>query len=119
VPLYCFTCQNCGNTFERHASIQHPPLWRKCSVCGKRASRNIIAEHCDGTVDSQMREYSMDGSTGTRLYAASYLPSQIEEAKRKHPGRDFRLVNGCYLPVIRNRRDKLHYLKEHGFVEYD
>jgi len=83
------------------------------------AQHSIILDHNGGNADSQMMDYSMDGPNGTRLYTASYLPTQTEEMKKKHPGRDFKFRNGCFLPVIKNRRDKLQYLKERGFVELD
>jgi hypothetical protein len=92
----------------------------KCPKCGRMANQNLLVQHSSGGIDSQMREYTMEGACGTRLYGASYLPQQLEDAKKKHPNRRFRLVNGCYLPVIRHRRDKLQYLKEYGnYVEYD
>ncbi len=91
----------------------------KCE-CGKQAHRDFGAEVRGGVLDSQHHEYTMYGSTGTRLYAASYLPHQMEEAKKKHPGRRFEKINGCYLPDIKHRQDKKQYLKEYGnFVELD
>jgi hypothetical protein len=52
------------------------------------------------------------------MYAAAYLPNQIDEARKKHPGTDFRFVNNCYLPVIKNRTHKLKFLKERDYVEF-
>jgi len=92
----------------------------KCPKCGRMAPQNLLAQHAGGNIDSQMMEYTMEGERGTRLYGACYLPHQLEDAKKKHPNRRFRLVNNCYLPVIKHRRDKLQYLKEYGnYVEYD
>ena len=118
MPIYCYKCEECGNSFEKTLSMKDCMKSQKCT-CGKVAVRDLIAEHCDGGVDSQMREYQFEGDTGTRMYAASYLPNQMDEARRKHPGRDFKEVNGAMLPVIKHRRDKLKYLKEFGnYVEY-
>lgn len=91
--------------------------WTKKCTCGKEAGRNLTREA--GNVDSQMIEYSFDGDGGTRMYAAAYLPSQAKEARERHPGTEFRMRNGCLLPVIKNRRHKLKFLKERGFVELD
>ena len=119
MPLYCFRCPD-GHDFEQMLSMKDCMKKQKCPECGKRAIRNLIAEHASGTVDSQMREYSFDGETGTRLYGASYLPNQKEIAKKKHPGVDFIEHNGCLLPRIHNRREKLRYLKDYGnYIEYD
>lgn len=120
MPLYCFQCKECGKKFERVLPMAQCMVTQYCE-CGSESMRDIVSEHASGTVDSQMREYTMEGSTGTRLYGASYLPHQIEEAKKNHPGREFKLVNGCYLPRIKHRRDKLQYLKEYrgGYVELD
>jgi hypothetical protein len=90
----------------------------KCPKCGKIAHQDLLAQHRSGTIDSQMREYEFYGDNGTRMYAAAYLPNQIDEARKKHPGTDFRLCNGCYIPVIKNRTHKLKFLKERNFIEY-
>ena len=121
--IYVYSCSSkkgCGHTFERSMSADKWKSKVKCPKCGKMAHQNLLAQHAGGNVDSQMREYQFEGDTGTRMYAASYLPQQYEEMKRKHPNRQFRLVNGAYLPVIKHRRDKLQYLKEYGrgYVEY-
>lgn len=91
------------------------PLKVKCS-CGKMAHRNWNAY---GAVDSQMVDYQFEGDTGTRLYPCAVLPNQIDEAKRKHPGTEYRERNGCFLPIIKNRTHKLKFLKEHNFTELD
>jgi hypothetical protein len=91
----------------------------KCPKCGKMAPQNLLAQHSGDNVGSQMMEYNFDGPTGTRLYGASYLPNQIDEARKLHPGTDFKFHNGCYLPVIKHRVHKLKYLKEMGFIEKD
>jgi len=118
MPTYSYICE-CGNTFEKSSSVKNYRNKRKCSVCKKMAQHSVILDHKNGNVNSQMMAYSMEGSTGTRLYPASYLPSQIDEARKKHPGTDFILHNGCFLPKIRNRTHKLKYLKERGFCELD
>jgi hypothetical protein len=117
MPLYCFRCE-CGKSFEKVLSMKDCLKSQNCE-CGKKAHRDLIAEHRDGTVDSQMREYQFEGEHGTRMYAASYLPNQINEARKVHPGTDFKLRNGCYIPVIKNRNHKLKYLREMGYVEKD
>jgi len=66
-----------------------------------------------------MKDYDFEGSAGTRMYTASYLPTQTEEARKRHKGTEFREHNGCLLPVIKNRTHKLRYLKERNFVELD
>ena len=86
--------------------------------CGKTAIRDFQAEVCGGVIDSQHREYDFDGDNGTRLYAAAYLPHQKSEMRKNHPGRDFKLRNNCYLPVIKDRQDYKRFLKERNFIEY-
>lgn len=82
---------------------------------------------CGGDIDAgfpplwvnRFKDYHFHGDDGCRMYAASYLPNQISEAKRVHPGREFKLVNGAYIPVIKNRTDRKKYLKEMNYIEYD
>ena len=119
MPSYSYVCSECKTVFEFVSSMKDWQQIRPCIKCKADANHSVILDHKAGGVDSQMREYQMEGNNGTRLYGASYLPHQMEEARRVHPGRDFKLVNGAMLPVIKHRRDKLRYLKEMGYIEYD
>lgn len=117
MPIYSYRCLNCGNTFEVVAPMSECDKRKKCS-CGKLAYRDLAADHNGGTVDSQNRDYQFEGDTGTRMYAAAYMKGQETEMKEKHPGRDFKWHNSCWLPVIKNRQDKKKFLKERGYVEF-
>jgi len=121
--LYIYTCSSekgCGHTFDRSMSVKDWKSRIKCPKCGRMAHQNLLAQHSSGGIDSQMREYTMEGECGTRLYGASYLDNQINEARKKHPGTDFVRYNNCWLPKIKNRVHKLRYLKQYGnYVEYD
>lgn len=113
MPEYCFKCPECGKNYSKILPMSKAEWTDKCE-CSAIAHRDIITEHKDGNVDSQMREYTFDGDNGTRMYAASYLPNQMEEMKKNHPNRKFKLVNGAYVPVIKHRRDRAQFLKERG-----
>lgn len=119
MPVYCYLCPD-GHSFEQVLPMADCMKKQKCPECGRKAIRNIVAEHADGTVDSQMREYILEGENGCRPYAMSYLPQQMSEARKKHPGRDFREVNGCFIPVIKHRQDYKKYMKQFDptYVEY-
>lgn len=117
MPYYSYFCE-CGNTFDEHLPMSESQKEIKCS-CGKVAKRDFRTEVCGGVIDSQHREYEFDGSTGTRCYAGAYLPHQKSEMLKNHPGRDFKLRNGCYLPVIKDRQDYKQFLKERNFIEYN
>ena len=119
MPSYSYRCLTCNTTFELVVSMKDVKQEEPCPTCGKSAYHDLVADHSGGCVDSQNREYEFYGSTGTRMYSAAYLPNQIDEARKKHPGTDFVLHNGCYIPRIRNRRHKLQFLRERGFIEYD
>ena len=119
MPTYCFSCE-CGSKFEKVLPMKDSGKLQKCE-CGKRARRDFVAEHTDGVVDSQMREYTMEGSRGCRPYAMSYLPHQMTDTiRKKHLGREFKEVNGCMMPVIKHRQDFKKYMKEYSpdYVEY-
>ena len=119
--IYVYTCsleKGCGYTFERSMSADKWKNRVKCPKCGRMAPQNLLAQHGSGGIDSQMREYQFDSDTGTRMYAAAYLGGQEEEMRRKHPGREFKWHNSCWLPVIKNRVDKLKFLKERNYVEF-
>jgi len=118
MPLYSYICK-CGKTFEKSSSIKDYKEKRRCPSCKKMAQHSVILDHKKGNVDSQMREYSIDGPNGTRLYPCAVLPNQIDEAQKKHPGVSWVKRNGCFLPRIHNRTEKLAFLKREGFVELD
>ena len=121
--IYTFTCSSekgCGHTFDKSIPVDKWKSKAKCPKCGKMANQNLLEQHKSGNADSQMKEYEFYGDNGTRMYAAAYLPNQVDEMRKRHPNRQFRFVNGCYLPVIKHRRDKLQYLKERGnWIEKD
>lgn len=119
---YVYSCSSekgCGHTFDRSMSVEDWKGKVKCPKCGRMANQNLLAQHSSGGIDSQMREYQFEGDNGTRMYAASYLGGQEKEMKRKHPGRDFKWHNSCWIPIIKNRRDKLRFLKERDYIEKD
>lgn len=119
--LYVYTCslkKGCGHTFERSMPAKNWKKKVKCPKCGKMSHQNLLAQHQSGGIDSQMREYQFYGDNGTRMYAAAYLGGQEAEMKKKHPGREFVWHNSCWLPVIKNRSDKMKYLKERNYVEF-
>jgi putative FmdB family regulatory protein len=115
--IYCYKCLECGKQFEEVLSMSESDKKISCE-CGGNTVRDFQTEVSGGVIDSQHREYDFEGSNGTRMYAAAYLPHQKEEMLKNHPGRDFKLRNGCYLPVIKDRMDKKQFLKERGFIEY-
>lgn len=120
MPQYNFMCSGCNNSFVEFVPIQEYKDNLKCPECGERSEHAYALDHADGTADSQMREYTIYGDNGTRLYGASYLPNQAAEAKKNHPGVEFVNHNNCLLPVIKNRTHKLKYLKQYGdYVEFD
>lgn len=118
MPTYCYTCEGCKKRFEVVAQMEDSDKKRKCSDCGRIANRDLLTEQRGGVLDSQMHEYNMEGSTGCRPYAASYLLNQKEKAHQVHPGTDFKEVNGCYMPVIKHKTHYKKYLKEMNFVEF-
>jgi hypothetical protein len=91
---------------------------RKCK-CGRMAQHSIVLDHKDGNADSQMKDYSFYGDTGTRLYPCSVTKDGLAEARRQHPGTDYQYHNELYIPVIKNRAHKKKFLREHGYVELD
>jgi len=116
MPCYVYTCPECKKTYEKVLPMSKAEWTDRCE-CGAKAHRNLVAEHADGNVDSQNREYTMFGDSGCRVYAAAYLPQQKEEMMKNHPNREFKLVNGCYLPVIKHRQDFKKFLKERNYHE--
>ena len=61
------------------------------------------------------------GYKDTPRYSASLGVSetQIEEAKRLHPGTEWKRFGHSFRPLIKNRTDKKRLMKEADFEEYD
>lgn len=118
MPIYNYRCFVCNKLIEKFSPINKIRKSIKCS-CGAKATRDWVADHQGGNVDSQMREYSFDADTGTRLYPLGVLSNQIDEERKKNPDIEYRFHNGTYLPVVHNRTEKLKLLKRKNFVELD
>lgn len=119
MPVYIFRCLVCDKVVEKFLSITKKVKDRKCE-CGGRAVHDWVAENKGGIVDSQMTQYPFDGSNGTRLYPCAVLNEKdLAEARKKNPTTEYRQFNGCFIPVIKNRTEKLAFLKRNNFIELD
>ena len=119
MPIFSFRCLKCGKVFEQFVHISTKVRSRKCK-CGGKIIHDFVADHKGGNVDSQMKEYSFEGDKGTRLYPCAVLnEEQLAKARKQHPGFDWRQHNGAWLPVIKNRTDKLRFLKQRNWCELD
>lgn len=68
MPLYDFTCDNCGTTKEKIFRIKECPKTILCSGCGKRARKVIATGHGGIQTDNDV----------------AWLPSAIKTLQPSH-----------------------------------
>jgi len=90
-------CDKCGN-----------PTECKSVVKGSEQDPNTKAETVNITYKENVRESRSLGVSET----------QIDEARKAHPGTDWVKRGHSYLPVIHNRAEKLKIMKEAKMEEY-
>lgn len=104
---YCFKCE-CGNKFECILSVGDRNIPQTCS-CGKKAQRDIMAEHAGGGLDCLDREH-------WRWSKSMGVPAhQVNEFRKRFPESTYR-SNGDLL--IKSRSHKLKEMKKRNFYEF-
>lgn len=88
---------------------------RLCPLCtdGLEMDRDYVAEHSQGNVDGLMKEnprYSVSGAV---------LDEDLPAAKKLHSHiTDWKKVGSSWRPLIRNRKEKLLFMKQCSAWEY-
>jgi hypothetical protein len=114
MPVYVMTCEQCGRTFERVATIANRPTTMACenSDCPGTAYRNLELEH-GGFIDTP-------GNWPLKSKAAGVAKKQIAEAAAY----DARMgvpteydARGNAIFTSRSHRKK--WCEVHGYVDVD
>lgn len=91
-----------------------PERCPKCSLTnyrvlyGDKIRRHSEFCNIDGMIKENPR-YSISGAV---------LDEDLQAARKMHPGREFKKFGNSWRPLIRNRQDKLKYIKEANAYEY-
>ena len=111
MPIYCFFCK-CGNKFEKALPMADSQKLQYCE-CGEQARRDIRTEHSQGNIDGLMADnprYSVSGAV---------MDEDLPAAKKLHPHiSDWKKVGSSWRPLIRNRKEKLLFMKQAKAYEY-
>lgn len=104
MPLYSYVCTKCGYKFDTHRCIAQRNQTQVCPGCNGPAARDQIEElkSSSQTLEEHPR---WSWSLGAHLH-------QIPELMKAHPDRTYHPETGQLL--IRNRQDKVRYMREHG-----
>lgn len=107
-----FICRACNSRLELVGVLPNG-----CPNCGRKNYRVLYgnrtrrhSEFCniDGMIKENPR-YSVSGAV---------LDEDLAKARQVHPGREWKKFGHSWRPLIRNRQDKLKYMKEAGAHEY-
>ncbi len=109
MPIYCYKCPD-GHLMEVFTHYYKPPRTSKCHYCGKRAKRNMGAEHVNTDCGDHER---VSGSMGIAA-------NQLELAMKTFPGSDY-VPDGAggFNLKIKNRAHKKVEMARRGYVELD
>ena len=73
MPTYCFSCDECGKTYEEFGCSDCPPQEVEC-VCGKNATRDFRLEHCG-------KQVSCDWYRDNVSHTMGCIPEQAPELR--------------------------------------
>ena len=81
MPVYCFTCPQCGTEMESEGTVMSPPRYKRCK-CGATARRDLRREQA-----SMPPEYRVDRWRGHVSNAMAVPPKQakaFQKAMKPH-----------------------------------
>lgn len=112
MPSYYAKCKKCGNIFPYFSSISNRNEPVDCK-CGSKAIRNVEAE----LAPRKLFKLISENPRISRSLGVS--ETQIDEARKRHPGTEWVKKGYSYLPIVRSRHHKKQLMREAGMVEYD
>jgi len=106
-----YTCTNCGYHILNEVPIHCPQCnYKGCRIIYRKREK-IDSEFCNvtGMVEEHIR-YSLSGAV---------LAEDLESARKLHPHiSEWKKFGNSYRPLIRNRAEKLKFMKQCGAYEY-
>lgn len=109
-----WTCTNCKATQDYSIGEVLPQF----CVCGSKGCKVKYITRSD------FREESKRGISGLMVehprYSASgaVLDEDLAEVKRRNPYREWKKFGNSWRPLIKNRADKIKFMREAGAYEY-
>lgn len=116
-------CTECGNYYKAaYIERGYHARMEPCPECnGKGEHEMVIKGSAQDPANRNVEFVNWDGMNkeNIRISRSLGVPlSQIDEARKAHPGVEFVNVGNSACPVIHNRAEKLKIMKQAGMVEY-
>lgn len=109
-------CSECDTTYKHNGRGPADD----CEVCGKPMVLSSVEKY--SAKDPNMREEVVNvcyKETPRYSVALGVSETQIDDARKLHPGVEWKKFGHSYRPLIRNRTEKLKIMKQAGFEEFD
>lgn len=106
-------CERCNLYCKGHKHTQ------PCEVCGEEMKWRNVLKGSEQDPRTYTEQTNIAFKENIRVSHSMGVPiKQFEEAKKLHPGVEWKKVGNSMCPVIRNRTDKLRIMRQAGFEEY-
>lgn len=91
-----------------------------CDKCGNLTKCECVVKGSEQDPNTKTETVNIAYNENIRVSRSlGVSETQINEARKAHPGTEWVKCGHSYLPVIHNRPEKLKIAKEAGMVEYD
>ena len=109
-------CNKCNKYFKRDA----PKDAGECPNCNSKRVWKSVEKYGPNDIRYEKVFTNIAYKENIRVSRSMGIaPSQLEEAKQRCPGTEWKRVGESLCPVIHNRPEKLKVAKALGMVEYD
>jgi len=103
-------CPDCEEYFMPRAA---------CSICGGVGVPKCVLKGSDDDPRMYVEQSNIAFKENVRVSHSMGVPvAQFEQARKAHPGVEWKKVGTSMCPVIRRRNDKLRVMKSFGMEEY-
>lgn len=113
MPFYIYSCEECNYVEDVLCSMSERKATIPCKKCGKEMERNYTLEQHGGNLAALNEEHPRYSASG------GVLEEDLAAARQLHPHiTEWKKFGNSYRPLIRNRADKLKFMKQAGAYEY-
>lgn len=113
MPLYSYSCEDCGNVFEVHGAMEAPrPASIACQHCGKNAKRDIAA-------DLRGFRGNREGAWPLVSDGAAVSVDMVPEYEKFDQSHGVKTEYRDGRPVFTSRSHRREYCKAHNIFDRD
>ncbi|NIT58965.1 MAG: hypothetical protein GWN00_22895 [Aliifodinibius sp.] len=108
-------CSSCDTYFKR---IGRGP-YGACKICNSPLVGKMVEKYSDKDPNTKAEVVNIAYNENPRYSAAlGVSETQIEEARKAHPGTEWKKFGHSYRPLIKHRNDKLRLMREAKMEEF-